>query len=89
MLITILFSRLVIDVIFGVLFLWVVSQYMLLRRQLFLFAPFAGMGILAAFTAGFSFYGFFVNVAWIVVELMSLALLLFLLGVLHYYDRRT
>ena len=83
----ILFTRLTIDLIFGILFLWIVSHYIINRGQLLLFAPFAGMGIVAAFTAGFSFYGFFADIAWLSVELTSLLLITFLFIVLVYYDR--
>lgn len=87
MIVTFLLSRIAIDLLFGVLLLWFSSQYMLRRKDILLFAPFAGLGIVAAFTAGFAFYQFFSDSTWFFVEVTNLSLFIFLAAVLLYYDR--
>lgn len=72
---------------FAIAILWAASMYMLKEQRMMVFMPFVFVGIASAFSAGFIFFGLFLDAVWFFVEMIHIAFLLSVALVLVYCDR--
>ena len=77
------------DLLFAVLILWAASRYMLQEKRMPPFLPFVFLGIMSAFSAGFVFFGVFLNAFWFFIEITNALFLVWVLLFLFYYDQST